>query len=75
MPGFVLATACYLHPRSNVRDECWFLSICQQQGCGSIEACSGEKTLFHTIVPGQAGGGSFNIETLIAHRAEERLCL
>ena len=27
------------------------------------------------VVPGQAGGGSFKIETLIAFRAEQRLCL
>ena len=26
------------------------------------------------VVPGQAGGGSFKFETLIAYRAEERLC-
>ena len=27
------------------------------------------------VVPGQAGGGSFKFETLIAYRAEQRLCL
>ena len=27
------------------------------------------------VVPGQAGGGSFKLETLIAYRAEHRLCL
>ena len=27
------------------------------------------------VVPGQAGGGSFKFETLIAYRAEQRLCI
>ena len=27
------------------------------------------------VVPGQAEGGSFKIETLVAYRAEQRLCL
>ena len=34
-----------------------------------------EPALKLQVVPGQAGGGSFKIETLIAYRAEQRLCL
>ena len=34
-----------------------------------------EPALKLQVVPGQTKGGSFKIETLIAYRAEQRLCL
>jgi len=35
----------------------------------------GMQNLQIQVVPGQAGRGSFKIQMLIAHRAEQRMCL